>query len=126
MDKERRQFPRMECSGTASVQLDPSEPLCAARILDVSAGGCLVKFQRPQSIELDTRVELLFCVNNLPFRVRGIAKSIRSSTVVGFQFPQLRERIRYQLEDLVQELKESRVKRPRQPVIPWPIHLLRQ
>lgn len=84
-----------------------------------------MEFQRPQKIEPEAKVELIFSVNNLPFHVLGIAKSFRSETMVGFQFPQLRERIRYQLEDLVQELKDGRFKPPAQP-LPWPKNGVRQ
>lgn len=111
MDQEKRLHRRIECSGHASVQINPSEPLGGARILDLSEGGCLVEFLRPPKLELDAKVEIFFCVNNLPFRVLGLVRSIHSATKLGFQFFQLRERKRLQIMDLIEELKEDLAKR---------------
>jgi len=87
------------------MQITPDEPLCRARIVDLSVEGCLLVLLEPQILREDTLVELTFCVNNLPFRVRAQAKSIRTDAKIGFQFPHLSERVRLQLEDLIEELK---------------------
>jgi len=85
--------------------ITPGEPACLGRIANLSVEGCLLVFQEPLILERDALVELTFCVKNLPFRVRAQAKSIRSDTEIGFLFPQLRDRIKLQLEDLIEELK---------------------
>ncbi|MGD0942248.1 MAG: PilZ domain-containing protein [Terracidiphilus sp.] len=102
---ELRKAPRLQCSGLAGIQTLPAvEKPCPAKIINLSIGGCLMEFERPLQLATDEIVELIFCVNHMPFRVRGQVRAIRSETLVGFQFPMLSDRIRRQLEDLVGEL----------------------
>ena len=102
---ELRRSPRLQCSGLAGVQTLPAcEKPCPARIINLSIGGCLMELERPLTLALNENVELIFCVNQMPFRVRGKVRALRSETEIGFQFPQLSDRIRRQLEDLVGEL----------------------
>lgn len=106
-DEEMRRSPRLQCSGLAGIQkLPATEKPCPAKIIDLSVGGCLMETERPLGLAADEIVELIFCVNHMPFRVRGQARAFRTETLVGFQFPQLSDRIRRQLEDLVGELIE--------------------
>jgi hypothetical protein len=105
--KELRRSPRLECSGLASVQTLPAcEMPYPAKIINLSVGGCLMEFERPMALIQDEIVELLFCVNQMPFRVSGQVRVIRSVKLVGFQFPQLNDRVRSQLEELIGELIE--------------------
>jgi hypothetical protein len=104
-DAELRSSPRLQCSGTAGVQTLPiSDDPTPAKIINLSTGGCLMELERPLTLAIDETVELIFCVNNWPFRVRGKVRAIRSETLIGFQFPQLNDRIRRQLEDLIGEM----------------------
>lgn len=107
MTKEQRRNPRFECSGTASVQLAANEPACPGKIVNVSAGGCLIVLQNPQELSQDTMVELTFKVNDLVFRVWGKVRAIRSETQIGFEFPLLSERVRKRLADLIEQLIED-------------------
>jgi c-di-GMP-binding flagellar brake protein YcgR len=107
MTKEQRRNPRFECSGTASIQTAADEPPCPGKIVNVSAGGCLIVLQRPQSVSQDTMVELTFKVNDLVFRVWGKVRAVRSDTAIGFEFPLLSERVRKRLEDLIEQLIED-------------------
>lgn len=109
--EELRKSPRLQCSGQAGVQTLPAcEKPCPAKIMNLSIGGCLMEFERPLTLVMDEIVELIFCVNHMPFRVRGKVRAIHSETLVGFQFPLLSDRIRRQLEDLVGELIEHLAK----------------
>jgi hypothetical protein len=110
MNIERRRNPRYKCAGIACVQIVADEPPCPARIVNLSMGGCMIVLQKPQCLSKDMLVELSFDINHLPFRVRGQVKAIRSDRMIGFHFPQLRERARYGLKDLIEELKPRRVK----------------
>jgi hypothetical protein len=104
-EPELRRSPRLQCSGLAGIQTLPAcEKPCPARIVNLSIGGCLMELEKPLTLAKDEIVELIFCVNQMPFRVRGKVRAIRSEILVGFQFPQLSDRIRRQLEDLVGEL----------------------
>jgi c-di-GMP-binding flagellar brake protein YcgR len=109
--REQRRYPRVGCTGSAAIQVTPEEPPCPARIVDLSAGGCLMVLRQPKRLRQDELVELAFDVNHLPFRVRGQVRAVRSDTTIGFQFPQLSARVRRQLEDLIQELMDNIVKR---------------
>jgi hypothetical protein len=122
-DEELRRAPRLQCSGLAGIQTLPAvEKPCPAKIINLSIGGCLMESEKPLTLGLDEIVELIFCVNHMPFRVRGKVRAIRSQTVIGFQFPQLSDRVRMQLQDLVGELiehlaklhKESMARQPAQ------------
>jgi hypothetical protein len=117
LTQENRSHPRMDCAGTASVLITPGEPVCLAGVVDLSVLGCLLAFHEPLTLERDALVELTFCVNNLPFRVRAQAKSIRSNTRIGFEFPQLRDRIKLQLEDLIEELGSFPRIEPAKPMV---------
>jgi PilZ domain len=110
-DEDLRRSPRLQCSGSAGVQTLPNtEKPVPAKIINLSIGGCLMDLKSPIPLAVDETVELIFCVNNWPFRVRGKVRSIRSETLIGFQFPQLSDRIRRQLEDLVGELIDHLVR----------------
>lgn len=109
--REKRRYLRIECSGSAGVQLAAGEPVVPAKIVNLSAGGCLMVLEKAQPIAQDMMVELTFHINHLPFRVRGQAKAIRSGTQIGFQFLQVGTRVRREIEDLIDELIENVVKR---------------
>jgi hypothetical protein len=70
MTKDNRKVPRLECTGTASMLVTPGAAECLARIVDLSARGCLLVFQEPLTLEKSALVELTFSVKNVPFRER--------------------------------------------------------
>jgi hypothetical protein len=102
--KDKRRNLRFGCTGPADVLLAADTPLLPARIVNVSKGGCLIELQKSQSLDQGTSAELTFKVNRLPFRMRVRAAAIRSDTMIGFEFPVLSERVRGQLEELIEEL----------------------
>lgn len=105
MYSEKRRHRRIDCSGGATMQVSPNGTAVRARVLDVSVEGCLLQFLKTPKLEIEQTVDLTFTVNNLPFHVLAQVRSLREHQKVGLQFPQLRERIRLQLEDLVDELR---------------------
>jgi c-di-GMP-binding flagellar brake protein YcgR len=109
--RERRRSPRFGYSGKADIQLAARNPITSGNIVNLSAEGCLVTFQEPLSIAHDEIVEVAFKVNGLPFSLRAQAKSIRSGTSIGFKFPLLSAKARRRLEDLIEQLMETTVKR---------------
>jgi c-di-GMP-binding flagellar brake protein YcgR len=111
MYKDKRRNPRFECSGIAAVQVNPLEPPYPARIADLSVEGCLIVLDKPKRLTLNIMVELIFNVNHLPFRVRAQVRAVRSDTTVGFQFHQVSQRTCLQIEDLIDELRETAAKR---------------
>lgn len=121
-DDELRRSPRLQCSGLAGVQTLPAcEKTCPAKIINLSIRGCLMELERPLTLVMDEIVGLIFCVNHTPFRVRGKVRTIRSETLMGFQFPQLSDRTRRQLEDLVGELIDHLARLHRESIANRPI-----
>ena len=108
---ERRRYPPLDCTGPSTVQLGAGEAFCPATIANLSTGGCLMVLREPQPLSQDMLVELTFSINHLPFRVRGQVRTLHSDTTIGFQFPQLSERVRKQLEELMKEIMENILKR---------------
>jgi c-di-GMP-binding flagellar brake protein YcgR len=110
-DVELRRSPRLQCSGHAGIQLLPVyEKPCPGKIINLSMGGCLVALKTPLDLVMNETVELLFSVNQMPFRVRGKVRSIRSEILIGFQFSHVSNRVRARLEDLIKELIEHLAK----------------
>lgn len=105
--QEKRRHSRLGCTGPAAVQLAANEPLIAGTIVDLSSGGCRMVLRHPQHLPTDTLVELTFNIHHLSFRVRGQVRAIRSDGTIGFQFPALSERVRRELDDLMEELVEE-------------------
>ncbi|MFY9852655.1 MAG: PilZ domain-containing protein [Terracidiphilus sp.] len=108
---EKRRHTRISCMGSAGIQMRTGETFYPAKIVNLSAGGCLMELQEPQSLTQDAKVELTFQINNLPFHVPGQVSGTRAHAKVGFQFPLLSQKVRRQLEDLVEELIVTTVKR---------------
>ncbi len=108
MGTEQRRHRRLRCSGTAEVYLSVNGAPCAARVVNLSRTGCLLVLRSPQPLAREARVELAFTVNQLPFRVLGEVKAVRSDREFGLHFPALSRRAEMRLEDLVEELAETR------------------
>ena len=113
MASERRRTQRADCEGLAVVQKLPAvgTPI-PAKIENLSEGGCLIELDVGTVAEavlaLDQHVELSFEVNQLSFRIRATVRSVRSNTKIGFQFCDMSERARGQLQDLIDELRAGR------------------
>ncbi len=105
---EQRRHRRLRCSGAAEVYLAADGAPCAARVVNLSRTGCLLILRSPQSLARDARLELAFTVNQLPFRVLGEVKAVRSDREFGLYFPALSRRAQVRLEDLIEELSETR------------------
>lgn len=107
MDQERRIHPRFGCAGEASLRITPTWPVVRGTILDLSLGGCAIEFPAQQRVEAGQKVELIFCVHNLPFHVLALVRGARGKRRYGFEFPQLTERTRAQLQELIDELEQG-------------------
>jgi hypothetical protein len=108
---EKRQFPRIHCTGMAGVQAAAGEAFSPATIANLSVGGCLMTFQERQHLSPGAFVEMKFQVNHLPFRMQGQVRALRSATKIGFSISEIGERARTQLEDLLEELLGKHVER---------------
>jgi PilZ domain len=102
--KEHRKRPRFECKGTAEMHFFWNGSSCPALIEDVSLTGCRLVMLEEAEIELQRIFELTFTVNELPFRVRAKATSIRCAGHIGVEFVEVRPRLSRYLLDLIEEL----------------------
>ena len=105
--EQRRRSSRWACSGEAGIVLSMELPTMPARIADLSAEGCLLIAKQPIDLAREAKVELVFTINQLPFRVRALVKVIRLETTYGFQFLQLSNRSQQRLAELLEELEED-------------------
>lgn len=116
MSEEQRRHPRLRCFGSGEVYFEVNGVPCPAKVLNLSLEGCLLILQAPEhqpwmeplTVAHDQFVEIVFSVNQLPFRVRGQIKAVRPDQQLGLRFPALGRRTRVRLEDLIEELKETR------------------
>ena len=108
--RDQRRYPRLRCAGTAEVIFSFDAEPCPARIADLSVEGCRLILLKPEELENNDRIELTFTVNQLPFRVLGQVKAVRSPTEFGLHFPQLGKTARGRLCDLIEELQEAKNK----------------
>jgi hypothetical protein len=69
-----------------------------------------MELKGPLDLAMDEIVELIFNVNQMPFRVRATVRALRSKGQVGFEFIQLSERTRRHLCELIGELIEGLIK----------------
>ena len=100
MENDRRRYPRISCNGNATIDLGAALP-SKASIVDLSAEGCLLKFDKPQNIRANAEMLMTFEVENIPFGVIAKAKSIRSATSVGVHFPEMTQAGRSELQGLI-------------------------
>ena len=105
MENERRRHPRFSYKGNAVLDLRNANP-CRAQMVDLSAEGCQLQFESPQSIEHDAQMLMMFEIDNIPFAVRAQAKSIRSATNVGMYFPEMTENGRADLQGAIDLMKQ--------------------
>ena len=108
---DQRRHPRIPFATGASINLaDGGSPL-SGMIENVSAGGCLMRLQCPPTLRQGAIVDLAFQIKDLPIKVRGQVRAIQSETKIGFEFHFVNEKVRRELETLVQELLRSIVRR---------------
>jgi hypothetical protein len=109
MDSERRSTQRAHCEGPADVQKLPAVgETIPGKIENLSEGGCLIELGVEVVLKLNQSVEVSFEVNQMPFRIRAMVRSLQSNTKIGFQFCDMSERARGRLQDLIEELRADR------------------
>jgi len=113
MEDDKRLDPRFECVGTASLQVVGELDHYPGKIEDLSVRGCLIALKDPVPLTIDTKVELTFEVNHLPFRLQAHVRAVRRGRRIGFQFAPMIARRRQQVEDLIEELDALELKRAR-------------
>jgi hypothetical protein len=75
-------------------------------IANLSLRGCLIDPREEHSFRRGERVEMTFCVRQLPVRVQGAVRQVCADRSVGVEFMLLNERGKRQLGELIGELAE--------------------
>jgi PilZ domain len=104
----RRKEPRHPVDTGAVIRLIDLAAKLEGRILDVSMGGCRIRTNLPFPLGVFRRVEMQFRMEGLPFRLAGVTQAIYDPFNVGIRFLHVSERMREQLGQLIEEIKELR------------------
>jgi len=114
--------PRYNCAGSADIKLAGWGRPEKARIANLSAGGCNVKTN--YAFEVGEQIEMILQVNKMSFRVAGSVvhtplldangKAKARDLGIGIQFENMTAGARDRLQELIAELKSSKVFRRQQ------------
>ncbi|MGP8269874.1 MAG: PilZ domain-containing protein [Terracidiphilus sp.] len=112
LKRERRQQARHVVDTSAVILLINVGSLLKGRIVDLSLSGCRVRADEKLPVGIYTRVETEFRLGGLPFRLGGVIQAVqdRDRRNVGIRFLDVSARKREQLEQLIEEIEELRVR----------------
>ena len=105
--EDGRRHPRFCCSGNAEMRSLDSGLRASGKIKNLSLGGCQIQLGEPHGFREGDRVEMTFCVRQLPLRVQACIRQLRSGSTIGVAFTLLSERGKLQLLALIEELAEN-------------------
>jgi len=106
--RERREESREAVDTSAIIFLVNVASRLSGRILDLSVGGCRIRTDDRFPVGIYTRVETEFRLEGLPFRLGGVIQAIHDRNTVGIRFLDMSSRKREQVEQLIDEIHESR------------------
>ncbi len=112
LQRERRQQARHEVDTSAVILLVNVGSLLNGRIVDLSLSGCRIRTDEKFPVGIYTRVETEFRLGGLPFRLGGVIQAVhdRDRRNVGIRFLDVSTRKRGQVEQLIEEIEELRVR----------------
>jgi hypothetical protein len=113
LGRERRAESRHGVDTSAVIYLIKIGSTQRGRILDLSASGCRIRTDEKFPVGIYTRVETEFRLEGLPFRLGGVIQSVhdRDRHMVGIRFLDVSDRKRQQVEQLIEEIEESRARK---------------
>ncbi len=107
---DRREHPRYDVDGNATIYLLKIASMLRGRILDISLGGCRIQALQRFPVGIYCRVEIEFSLDGIPFRLVGVTQSIHNRNTIGIRFLDMSERKREQLVQFVREIEGQRAK----------------
>jgi c-di-GMP-binding flagellar brake protein YcgR len=105
---DRREYPRYDVDGNATIYLLKMASMLRGRILDISLGGCRIQTTQRFPVGIYCRVETEFSLDGIPFRLVGVTQSIHDRNTIGIRFLDMSERKREQLVQFVREIEGRR------------------
>jgi hypothetical protein len=108
--RDRRAQSRQAVDTTVVILLINIASQVHGRILDLSVGGCRIHANERFPVGIYTRVEAEFHLEGLPFRLGGVIQAIHDQgrQLVGIRFLDMSARKREQVEQLMEEIEETR------------------
>jgi hypothetical protein len=108
--RDRRAQSRQAVDTSAVILLINIASQVHGRILDLSVGGCRIHTDERFPVGVYTRVETEFHLEGLPFRLGGVIQAIHDQCrqLVGIRFLDMSVRKREQVEQLIEEIEETR------------------
>jgi hypothetical protein len=102
--RERRRHQRLVCKGEANVRVPNVEAHATGIVTNLSVSGCYIEFAAPFNITYGQRLDILFNINQLPFRVMGCTRIVHPKKGIGVEFTDISRRGSLQLQELISEL----------------------
>jgi hypothetical protein len=108
--RDRRAQSRHAVDTTVVILLINIASQVHGRILDLSVGGCRIHTNERFPVGIYTRVEAEFHLEGLPFRLGGVIQAIHDQgrQLVGIRFLDMSARKLEQVEQLMEEIEETR------------------
>jgi len=108
--RDRRAQSRHAVDTTAVIFLINIASQVRGRIQDLSVGGCRIQTEERFPLGIYTRVETEFRLEGLPFRLGGVIQALhdKGRHLVGIRFLDMSLRKREQVDQLIQEIEETR------------------
>jgi hypothetical protein len=103
---ERRQSRRYKTSTPTRITLVGLGEVRDCLMLDLSLGGCKLRFAHACGIETGSRVEVQFLENGLPLRLAATVQVSTDDDVLGLQFVNISARMQARLQSLIHEISE--------------------
>jgi hypothetical protein len=106
--RERREHPRQPVDAHATIHLVKGGSALQGDILNLGLGGCRISCHQKFPVGIYSRVETEFHLGGLLFRLAGVIQAVHTSHHVGIRFLDVSPRMREQIQQLMQEIKETR------------------
>lgn len=101
---DRRQHPRYAVEGDAEVLLSDGSQIFRGSILDISLSGCFIATKARLRVTIGTPVDMVFRANGVMLRTAATVRAVRPGKGAGFLFDSLSERMRAELQSLIEAL----------------------
>jgi hypothetical protein len=105
---ERRVQPRYEFETVATLVVLDNGSALTTTLLEISLSGCRLFSETPFNLPAESRVEVRFLGQGLPFRLAGEAKLKRDEHLLGVFFSAMSSRCKERLRELIHELAERK------------------
>jgi c-di-GMP-binding flagellar brake protein YcgR len=109
--RDRRANPRLQCWGTAGINVLPDGSRIIGYLLDLSLGGCYVETDAAVEANLDASVEVLLYPEGYTLRLAGVVCHTEGGTRIGIRFADVSDRKAEQIRSLIELL--NRVEKER-------------